>query len=87
MSSKWRFLSGPGNSLGEPVPIDRAIDHVFGFVLMNDWARATFRLGISAPRAVSSEKFLHEYFAVGSDTGSPRTVSQTTTTAGSEPLP
>ena len=30
------FLIGPGNSLGEPVPIDRAMNHVFGFVLMND---------------------------------------------------
>jgi fumarylacetoacetase len=32
------FLIGPGNSLGEPVPIDRSIDHIFGFVLMNDWS-------------------------------------------------
>src|SRR6266516_6944446 len=32
------FLIGPGNLLGEPVPIDRAIDHIFGFVLMNDWS-------------------------------------------------
>ena len=32
------FLIGPGNSLGKPVPIDRAIDHIFGFVLMNDWS-------------------------------------------------
>jgi len=32
------FLIGPGNSLSEPVPIDRAIDHIFGFVLMNDWS-------------------------------------------------
>jgi len=32
------FLIGPGNSLGNPVPIDRAIDHIFGFVLMNDWS-------------------------------------------------
>jgi fumarylacetoacetase len=32
------FLIGPPNSLGEPVPIDRAVDHVFGFVLMNDWS-------------------------------------------------
>ena len=31
-------LIGPDNSLGEPVPIDRAIDHVFGLVLMNDWS-------------------------------------------------
>ena len=32
------FLIGPGNPLGEPVPIDRAADHIFGFVLMNDWS-------------------------------------------------
>src|SRR6201982_1854849 len=32
------FLIGPGNSLGEPVPIDNAIDHIFGLVLMNDWS-------------------------------------------------
>src|SRR4029077_3063375 len=32
------FLIGPGNSLGNPIPIDRAIDHIFGFVLMNDWS-------------------------------------------------
>ena len=32
------FLVGPGNTLGEPVPIDRAVDHIFGLVLMNDWS-------------------------------------------------
>jgi len=32
------FLIGPGNLLGDPVPIDRAFDHIFGFVLMNDWS-------------------------------------------------
>jgi len=32
------FLIGLPNSLGEPVPIDRAVDHIFGFVLMNDWS-------------------------------------------------
>jgi fumarylacetoacetase len=32
------FLVGPGNALGEPVPIDRATDHIFGLVLMNDWS-------------------------------------------------
>ena len=32
------FLIGPGNSLGQPIPIDRAVDHIFGFVLMNDWS-------------------------------------------------
>jgi len=32
------FLIGPGNKLGEPVSIDRATDHIFGLVLMNDWS-------------------------------------------------
>jgi fumarylacetoacetase len=32
------FLIGPGNTLSEPVPIDRATDHIFGLVLMNDWS-------------------------------------------------
>ncbi|KAF6825221.1 fumarylacetoacetase [Colletotrichum plurivorum] len=26
------------NKLGEPVPVDRAEEHVFGYVLMNDWS-------------------------------------------------
>ena len=32
------FLIGPGNELGTPIPIDRATDHIFGLVLMNDWS-------------------------------------------------
>jgi fumarylacetoacetase len=32
------FLVGPGNSLGQPIKIDNALDHIFGFVLMNDWS-------------------------------------------------
>ena len=32
------FLIGPGNALGEPVPIERATEHIFGLVLMNDWS-------------------------------------------------
>jgi fumarylacetoacetase len=32
------FFIGPGNALGESVPIDRATDHIFGLVLMNDWS-------------------------------------------------
>jgi fumarylacetoacetase len=32
------FFIGPGNSLGQPIPIDRAEDHIFGIVLMNDWS-------------------------------------------------
>lgn len=29
---------GPGNELGSPIPIDEAEDHIFGYVLVNDWS-------------------------------------------------
>ncbi|WP_051591084.1 fumarylacetoacetase [Bacillus sp. UNC438CL73TsuS30] len=32
------WFIGPGNSLGEPIPVDQAEDHVFGLVLVNDWS-------------------------------------------------
>ncbi len=32
------FFIGPGNALGEAIPIERAEDHIFGLVLVNDWS-------------------------------------------------
>ncbi|XP_010146382.1 PREDICTED: fumarylacetoacetase [Eurypyga helias] len=32
------FFVGPGNKYGEPIPISRAHEHIFGMVLMNDWS-------------------------------------------------
>jgi fumarylacetoacetase len=32
------FIGGPGNTLGEPISINAAVDHMFGFVLLNDWS-------------------------------------------------
>jgi fumarylacetoacetase len=32
------FLVGPGNPLGTPIPVDRAEEHIFGLVLVNDWS-------------------------------------------------
>jgi fumarylacetoacetase len=32
------FVVGPGTRLGEPVPLDRAPEHLFGVVLVNDWS-------------------------------------------------
>jgi fumarylacetoacetase len=29
---------GKGNSIGDPVPIDKAEEHVFGFCMLNDWS-------------------------------------------------
>jgi fumarylacetoacetase len=31
-------IIGPGNSLGRPIPIADAADHLFGMVLVNDWS-------------------------------------------------
>ena len=32
------FFIGPGNELGLPIPISSAHEHIFGFVLVNDWS-------------------------------------------------
>jgi fumarylacetoacetase len=32
------FVTGPGNELGRPIPIDEAREHIFGLVLVNDWS-------------------------------------------------
>ncbi|XP_028258483.1 fumarylacetoacetase [Parambassis ranga] len=32
------FFVGGGNQLGEPIPINKAHQHIFGMVLMNDWS-------------------------------------------------
>ncbi|HSV79052.1 MAG TPA: fumarylacetoacetase [Ramlibacter sp.] len=31
-------LVGAGTTLGQPVPLDRAGEHIFGYVLLNDWS-------------------------------------------------
>jgi len=38
MELEMAFFVGPGNQLGEPISIKDAEDHIFGFVLMNDWS-------------------------------------------------
>jgi fumarylacetoacetase len=32
------FVTGAGNALGEPIPAGQAAEHIFGFVLVNDWS-------------------------------------------------
>jgi fumarylacetoacetase len=32
------FYVAGGNRLGDPIPLDRAEDHIFGFCLVNDWS-------------------------------------------------
>ena len=39
------FFVGAGSSLGQPVPIEKAQDHIFGMVLMNDWSARDIQVG------------------------------------------
>lgn len=32
------FIVGPGNALGEPIPVEQAEEHLFGVTLFNDWS-------------------------------------------------
>lgn len=32
------FVVGKGNTIGQPIAIDKASDHIFGMVLLNDWS-------------------------------------------------
>ena len=32
------FFIGPGNELGQPIPINETVNHIFGMVLVNDWS-------------------------------------------------
>ena len=32
------YFVGPGNALGQPVPVEKAHEHIFGMVVMNDWS-------------------------------------------------
>ncbi|MGH0161037.1 UNVERIFIED_CONTAM: hypothetical protein FKN15_050142 [Acipenser sinensis] len=43
------FFVGPGNKLGEPIPIHKAHEHIFGMVLMNDWSGPGNKLGEPIP--------------------------------------
>ena len=36
------FFTGPGNKMGDPIPIDKAHEHIFGMVVMNDWSGKGF---------------------------------------------
>ena len=41
------FFVGPGNKLGEPIPVSQAADHIFGMVLMNDWSARDIQVGVA----------------------------------------
>jgi fumarylacetoacetase len=50
------FVIGPGNALGKPVPIAKALDHVFGVLSSTTGRRATSRPGNTSRSAPSSPR-------------------------------
>ena len=49
---------GPGNKMGEPIPISQAQDHIFGLVLMNDWSARDIQVN-SSPLSLSLYKLYY----------------------------
>ncbi len=43
------FYVGPGNAMGEPVPLAQAEDHIFGMCLLNDWSARDHQFWEMAP--------------------------------------
>jgi len=35
---EFGYFMGPGNAMGEPIPLEKAEEHIFGMVLLNDWS-------------------------------------------------
>ena len=47
---------GPGNNLGEPIPIDAIEDHLFGLCLVNDWSARDIQAWDTSRSARSSPR-------------------------------
>jgi fumarylacetoacetase len=43
------FFVGTGNELGQPIGLDRAEDHIFGFCILNDWSARDVQAWESQP--------------------------------------
>ena len=69
------FFIGPGSELGQPIPIERTPEHVFGMVLVNDWSARDIQKWEYVPaRSVSVEEFRDFDFPLGRDARCARTV-------------
>lgn len=43
------FYIGPGNAMGEPIPLAQAEEHIFGMCLLNDWSARDHQFWEMAP--------------------------------------
>ena len=82
---------GRGNSLGQPVPIDEAQDHIAGLSLLNDWSARDIQAWESQPLGPFLAKSFHSSVSpwiVTMDALAPYRVAQPPRPAGDpEPLP
>ncbi|PRP78741.1 fumarylacetoacetate hydrolase (fumarylacetoacetase) [Planoprotostelium fungivorum] len=54
------FFVGPGNNMGDPINMDKAEEHIFGMVLMNDWSgdpRSHFTRSSEAARDIQKWEY------------------------------
>ena len=70
---------GQPNKMGEPIPISKAKDYLFGVVLMNDWSARDIQvslhsdtslilgMGVCPSRSIQWKEFWNHHFAVGSN--------------------
>ena len=48
------FFVGPGSTLGCPVPMAEAKEHIFGMVLMNDWSARDIQVRVQSAKCTMS---------------------------------
>ena len=71
---------GPGNALGEPIPIGEAAEHVAGFCLLNDWSARDVQAWEYQPLGpFLAKNFATTISAVGRHAGGSRAVQDRTT--------
>ena len=78
------FVTGSANTMGTPIGVDEAEDHIFGLLLVNDWsARGHPGLGVSATRTVPRQVLRHFRIALGRHPRCAGSLSGSRTGAGS----
>ena len=53
------FFTGPATQLGDPVAIERAEDHIFGMVVMNDWSGKQFSMISLVGQCIKNHSFIN----------------------------